>query len=517
MGRRAILRRRHRQQGGYRQMNNRWIKLLRKKTKEFAAAKEETFETKVEPSEYRKPIFQIIYIFLGIFVLMAGYFSYYIMFQSDDVINNAYNKRQEVLSERVVRGQILSADRAILAQTVVDKDGNETREYPYGEVYAHAIGRYSKGKTGIEESENIRLLTSNINSIEVMYSDLSGKKSPGDNVVTTLDSKLQEVAYNALGDNRGAVVVMEASTGKILAMASKPSYDPGKVDDQWEELLADEKTEAPLLNRATQGLYPPGSTFKILTALEYMRENMAYLEYEYDCDGSIDFEGMTIHCHNNRSHGEVDLPKSFAKSCNTSFANIGKGLDIAKFYEMCDSFLFNQNLPVNMASNVSSFTLQKGVSGTKEAMQTAIGQGNTLISPLHNAMITASVANEGVMMKPYIVDHIENAEGATVKKYSSQTIGRMMSGEEADYISDMMRQVVTDGTATKLEDLPVEVAGKTGSADNSKGKAHSWFVGFAPDREKDTDIVVSIIVENVGTGSEYAVPIARKIFKEYFK
>ncbi|MDF2907778.1 MAG: hypothetical protein K0R34_3099 [Herbinix sp.] len=497
-------------------MIQKWLERLKNKTKEIAATKEpEANIRNAKPVDPKKPIFNIIYIFLGLFVLMAGYFSYYIMVRSDEVINNAYNKRQEVLSERFIRGQILSADKIILAQTLVDKEGEETREYPYGEVFAHIVGRYSKGKTGIEETENIRLLTSNINSIEVMYSDLIGEKSPGDNVVTTLDSKLQQVAFDALGNNRGAAVVMEASTGKILAMVSKPTYDPNKVDDMWEELLVDEDTEAPLLNRATQGLYPPGSTFKILTTLEYMRENLAYLEYEYDCDGSIDYKGMTIHCHKNKRHGEIDLPLSLAKSCNTSFANIGKGLDIEKFYELCEDFLFNQKLTVNMASSMSSFALKKGESGTKEAMQTAIGQGNTLISPLHNAMITAAVANGGVMMKPYVVDHIENAEGATIKKYSAQTIGRMMSGEEANYLAKAMRLVVTEGTATKLEDLKVEVSGKTGSADNSAGKAHSWFVGYAP--YEDTEVVVSIIVENVGTGSEYAVPIARKIFKEYLK
>lgn len=496
-------------------MIRKWMEFLKTKTKELAATKEPDPSERKTTAELRKPIYHIIYIFIGLFVLMAGYFSYYILVRSDEVINNAYNKRQEVLSERFVRGQILSADKEILAQTLVDADGQETRVYPFGKVFAHIVGRNLKGTTGVEESENIRLLTSNINSIEVMYSDLIGEKSPGDNVVTTLDTKLQQVAFDALGDNRGAAVVMEASTGKILAMVSKPAYDPNKVDEEWEELLKDEDTKAPLLNRATQGLYPPGSTFKIVTALEYMRENLAFLEYEYDCDGSIEFEGMTIHCHRNKRHGELDLPMAIAKSCNTSFANIGKGLDIEKFYNLCEELLFNKNLPVNMASSVSSFALKKGKAGTKEAMQTAIGQGNTLISPLHNAMITAAVANGGVMMKPYVVDHIENAEGATIKKYSSQTIGRMMSGEEADYLAEAMRLVVTDGTATKLKDLKAKVAGKTGSADNSAGKAHSWFVGFAP--YEDTEVVVSIIVENVGTGSEYAVPIARKIFKEYSK
>ncbi len=461
----------------------------------------------------KKPIFNIIYVFVGLVILTMGYFTYFIIARSDEVINSTYNKRQEILANRVIRGEIRSANGEVLAQTVVDEEGNETREYPYGAVFAHVVGRFSKGKAGIEESDNIHLLTSNMNSFDVMYADLIGEKSKGDNVITTLDTKLQQIAYDALGNYRGAVVVMEPSTGKILAMVSKPSYDPNEIDQIWEEIVADEQTESVLLNRATQGLYPPGSTFKVLTALEYMRENATYPNYEYNCDGSIEYEGMTIHCYNNKAHGELDLPLSFAKSCNTSFASIGQNINIDSFYKLCNDFLFNTNLPIDITSNKSSFTLQKGVSGVKEAMQTAIGQGNTLITPLHNAMIAATIANGGVMMKPYVVDRIENADGGKVKRYSPQLIAKPMTALESDYLGEMMRMVVTDGTGSKLEDLKVEAAGKTGSADHGGGKAHAWFIGYAP--YDNPEIAISVIVESVGTGSDYAVPIAKKIFQAY--
>jgi peptidoglycan glycosyltransferase len=463
----------------------------------------------------RKSAFHILYIFLGLIVLMMGYFIYFIAFRSEEVINNSYNNRQEILAQRVVRGEVLSADKEVLAATAVDEKGNETREYPFGEVFAHVVGRFSNGKTGIEEAEDIRLLTSNINSFEIMYNDLMGEKSPGDNVVTTLDTELQQVAYDALGDYRGAVVVMEPSTGKILAMVSKPSYDPNEVEELWDELVADEDKESPLLNRATQGRYEPGSTFKIMTSLEYMRENPSiYQSYEYDCDGSIKYDTMTIHCHNNKVHGEVDLPLSFAKSCNTSFASIGKDLDLDNFYQLCEDFLFNSNLPIEMENNPSQFTLKKGSSGVEEAMQTAIGQGNTRLSPLHNAMIAATVANGGVMMQPYVVDRIENANGGIVKRFSSKIISKPMKPKEAAYIGKMMRKVVTDGTGTKLADLKQKAAGKTGSADHGEGRAHACFIGYAP--YEDPEIVVSVIVENVGTGSDFAVPIAKKILEAYF-
>lgn len=465
---------------------------------------------------YKKPVYNISYIFLGLFVLMVGYYTYFQLVRSKEIIDNPYNRRQEVLADRIVRGQIMSADNKVLARTVVDEEGNESREYPFADLFAHVVGRTKKGISGLELSENIRLLTSNKNSFKLMYSDLIGEKSPGDNVITTLNTELQQIAYDALGNNRGAVVVMEPASGKILAMVSKPSYDPNQIDEIWDELIIDEKQQSPLLNRATQGLYPPGSTFKLLTALEFIRENPDYRSYEYKCKGSIEYNSMIINCYDRKKHGLLGLPLAFAKSCNTSFANIGRDLDIDSFYKLCTDFYFNKPLPVEMVSNQSSYSLKTGTASIKEAMQTAIGQGNTLITPLHNAMIAATVANGGLMMKPYIVDKIINVDGGRVKKYNPQQIGRPMSPTEAAYIGIMMRRVVTDGTGKKLMDLEPAAAGKTGSADHASNEpSHAWFIGYAP--YDDPKLVVSVIVESVGTGSDYAVPIAKKIFQSYFK
>lgn len=466
-------------------------------------------------NKMKDTIYRVVYIFLGLFVLGMGYFSYFIIFRKNDVINSAYNKRQDVLMERVVRGDILSIDGVVLARTVIDNRGKETREYPYGEIYAPVVGRTLMGRAGIEESENIRLLTSNINPIEQMYYDLTSEKSPGDNVVTTLDSKLTEVAYEALSGYRGAIVVMEPSTGKILAMVSNPSYDPNTIEEDWGDLVEDKKKESALLNRAAQGLYPPGSTYKLLTALGYIRQDPSFAQYSYDCDGSIEENGMVIRDYSKKGHGEVDLTASLAKSCNTSFSHIGRLLDLDTFYSLNEEFLFNKDLPVNIATSRSSFTLKKAGSSVKEAMQTAIGQGRTLITPLHNAMIISSIANGGAMMRPYLIDHVETADGGIVKTYSSELYSKPMTAQEADYLGKMMREAVIDGTGRKLKDMEVTSAGKTGSADNSTGKAHSWFVGYAP--YENPQIAFSILVENVGTGSEYAVPIAKEIFEAYFQ
>lgn len=463
----------------------------------------------------RNSILNVVYIFIGLFIIMMGYFVYFLVVRGNEVINNSYNKRQDVLAQRVIRGMIVSSDGEILARTIIDQEGREIREYPFGDMYAQVVGRVVQGMSGLEESENIRLLTSDRNPIVNMYNDMVGKKNPGNNCITTLDSRLQKVAYDALGDNRGAVVVMEPSTGKILAMVSKPSYDSNKIDELWSELIEDKEDESPLMNRATQGLYPPGSTFKLLTALEYIRENPDYIEYSYDCEGEIEYNGMVIHCVNNKVHGKVDLMKSFAKSCNASFSYIGQGLNIDSFNSLCEDFYFNKDLPIAMAASKSSFELNSDSYSVKEAMQTSIGQGRTLITPLNNAMIAAAVANDGIMMKPYVVDRILDADNKIVKRITPQEISQPMTEEEAAYLSALMQEVVNNGTGDELLECSVSVAGKTGSAEQNGKPAHAWFIGYAP--ADNPQIAISVIIESKGSGSKYAVPVAKELINAYFK
>lgn len=460
-----------------------------------------------------REIILVMYLFVGLFVLVIGYFTNFMISQSSEVINNAYNKRQHLLAEQIVRGNIISADGKILAHTVTDQEGKEERVYPYENTFVHVVGQFDKGKTGLESLENFHLLTSNNGTISKVFKELSGEKNIGDNLVTTLDTNLQQAAYDALGNYKGAIVVMEPASGKILAMVSKPDYDPNKIDVLWESLV-ENKDDSALLNRATQGLYPPGSTFKILTALEYIRENPNYEDYEYECVGKGIFSSVTINCYNNKKHGKEDLMYSFAKSCNSSFANIGTTLNMASFRKLCDSVLFNTSLPTSLNSKNSSFVLN-GSSDRSLIPQTVIGQGQTQITPLHNAMITAAIANGGVMMKPYVVDRIENQGGTIIKKYTPEISNTVMTPKEAGILTKFMEETVNSGTATALKNKNYTVAGKTGSAEHTKDKpAHAWFVGFSP--SDNPEIVVSIIVESVGTGSDYAVPIANKIFKTYY-
>lgn len=462
-----------------------------------------------------REIVVLTYMFVGVFVGLLAYFGYFISVDSSNIINNPYNKRQDLLAERVVRGKILGSGGQVLAETKITKDGKEYRHYPYDNMFCHIVGRFDSGKTGVELSQNINLLTSSENPLLAILNEIQGEKNLGDNVVTTLDVNVQKAAYDALGSRKGAVVALEPSTGKILAMVSRIDYNPNTAGENWDELVEDKGENSALLNRATQGLYPPGSTFKIVTALEYIRENKNYKEYYYDCNGSDTFQGVKINCYNNKVHGSEDLTRSFAKSCNASFANIGMQLKPGSFRSLCNSLLFNAELPTNIAYSKSSFVLSKK-SDKDEIPQTAIGQGETQITPLHNAMIAAAVANGGVIMNPYVVDHLESHDGDMVKQYEPIEYGPVMSEKEAKILKKMMTAVVEEGTATALNGLSYSVAGKTGSAEYDSSKSsHAWFVGFADNGDKE--LAVSIIVEGAGTGSEYAVPIARKVFDAYLK
>ena len=450
--------------------------------------------------------------------LLAGmtvYLMDYVMSNQETLFNNSYNSRQKVLAQENTRGTIYAGSGEVLAKTETDENGNGIRTYPYGKMFAHVVGYTGKGKTGIEEMENYRLINSDISEKEKLDNELSGRKNPGNDVFTTLDVPLQEAADAALGLYRGAVVVTEVKTGRVLAMVSKPDYDPNSIAEEWTRLNED-TDKAALLNRATQGLYPPGSTFKIVTALAYIRQFPdTWEDYSFNCTGAYSHGQSRISCYHGSVHGQVDMTTSFAKSCNASFANIGMSLDRQKFGETIDGLLFNQELPIPLAYKRTSVALD-GNSTDDEVIQTSIGQGKTQITPMQLNMITAAIANGGELMNPVFVDKVQNANGKVLEKNSPSVYKRLMSKTEAEAMSMLMEDVVQEGTGRKLKDRSYTAAGKTGSAEFSTNKeeSHAWFTGFAP--VEDPEIAVTVIVERAGSGSDYAVPLARRVFDAWF-
>lgn len=454
------------------------------------------------------------YFFVFLFLSMMSYICVYAYQNQEVMINNSYNAGQQILVAQNRRGGIMARDGEVLAETITLADGSEVRKYPYDSLFSHVVGYSTKGKTGIEDRMNYYLIQSNAPLNEKMDNGMQEKKNPGDNVYTTLDVGLQEAANKALGIYEGAIVATNPKTGEILAMVSKPDFNPNEISDIWEELLVDDESGI-LLNRAAQGLYPPGSTFKIVTALEYIHENPSdYTKYSFTCNGSIKIDGSRIQCYHGANHGKVNFEKSFAKSCNSSFANMGTKVDWNSFSGTLNGLLFGKPLPFELESAVSTVKAEPDMTA-KDQMQTAIGQGETLVSPLHMNMITCAIANDGKLQHPYVVDHVENANGAVIKRFSSSGSTKMMSEQESYILQGLMREVVESGTATRMKDQSYTAAGKTGSAEyNSERDSHAWFTGFAP--VEDPQICVTVIIEGAGSGGDYAVPMARRVFDAYF-
>ena len=460
----------------------------------------------------------IAFFFVGLFLATIVYLCIFNVKDAGTIVNNPYNKRVDNQESKVVRGDILADDGDVLATTLTDEDGNETRYYPYDNLFCHSVGFTSLTgmKTGIEQSQNYFLLSETDNVLDQIGNDLSGGKAKGHNVTTTLNVELTKAAYKALGNNKGAVIAMEPATGKILAMVSNPSFDANAVNTDYDEWITYDSADSVLLNRATQGLYPPGSTFKIITALAYIRQNQNdYYNYSYNCDGQAYISGgTTIACFDHTAHGYQDLRKAFANSCNSAFSTIGAGLNKTSFMNLCSTLLFNSNLPVGFEYSKSTMAVTQD-SSISEMQETGIGQGRTMMTPLHNMMIAASVANDGVMMTPYIVDSISDSEGRTVVKNKPAEEGTVMSAEEAEYLTECMREVITSGTGNSMKYSSYEAAGKTGSAQyDDSDRYHSWFTGFAP--YDNPQIAVCVILEGGYSGVSSAQVVAKAVFDTYF-
>jgi len=462
--------------------------------------------------------YAVTYFFVLIFLALIGYMVYFNLRLRDDVMRSPYNKRQDAQAKYTTRGRIETIDGTVVAKTERDGEGKDYRVYPEGRVYAHVVGFDTHGKSGIENIANYELLTSNESIVQQVLHDFSGQKNNGDTVISTIRADLQRSAYRNLGEYQGAVVAFDPDTGAVYALVSKPDFDPNTIASDWNEIISEENSSV-LVNRATQGRYAPGSTFKVITALAYLRKYGATSAFSYECTGEIEVDGRTIHCSNGAVHGTQTLEEAFTNSCNCAFAYMGKEVGALQLRRTAESLLFNTSLPAaSLSSNGSSFSLTADAEDFL-IMQTSFGQGKTLTSPMHMALIAGTVAGGGVMMQPYLIDHVENADGLEVSRTSPKSYKRLMSAQEAAFLKELMRKVVTEGTASALADRSYTAYGKTGSAEYGKSDGsigtHSWFMGYA---EKDgKKLAVAVLAEGAGSGSGTAVPIARELFDTYFE
>lgn len=463
---------------------------------------------------HKFPVLICILFFCGLFGYMIVYLVNYVSENKQSLVNNSYNSRQEILLSQNYRGNIYSSDGKLLAQTLLSADGTETRYYPYDNLFAHTVGYSTHGKTGVEALANYYLINSDISTDEKVKNSLAEKKNPGNNVITTYNVTLQQLANKELNVYKGAIIMTEVKTGRVLAMVSHPDFDPNTIDEMYDTYAAQNGSE--LLNRATQGLYPPGSTFKIVTSLAYYREvGEDYKAYRFQCNGSYTHGTRKITCYHGSNHGSVDMLKSFAKSCNSFYANIGMKLDKDAFGDTVEDLLMNQELPYPSLYSKAALSVNSETDDD-EMMQVSIGQGKTLITPLYLNMLTAAIANDGVLMEYQTIQSVENADGKTLKTFEPVEYKQILKSDEAEFLTMLMTEVVNSGTATRLKDLPFTVAGKTGSAEYGtvKGESHAWFTGFAP--AEDPEICITVIVEGAGSGGDYAVPMVRDLLSTWY-
>jgi peptidoglycan glycosyltransferase len=472
---------------------------------------------------------RVLVVFFSIcFLSLIVYITYFNVFVADKIINDSSNRRIIDAENEIVRGSILDRDGSVLAYSKRDPQGNQIRIYPGGEKYAHIIGYNSKvyGKTGIEAGYNNYLQGKGpsydlLGSIfRTIRETINGDEKKGDDIYLTIDNSLQKEAFKALGKNKGAVVALNPITGEVLAIVSKPSFDPGNIDTEFKKDSKD-KINTPFVNRATMGFYPPGSTFKIVTASSALQNLADITDKIFNCNGKLRIGNYTLHDFNKESHGKLNLEKAFAQSCNYSFGSIGIMLGFDRLESTAQAFMFNEDIISN--DDVDVLNIRSGTIGTDKASskaitaQDAIGQNKVAASPMQMALVASAIANNGIMMEPYVVKSIKDRYGMVITEKSPKTLTRAVEADIANTIKEYMIEVVKSGTGRSARIYGITVAGKTGTADVGKPntKPHSWFVAFAP--AEKPEIAVSVIVENGGEGSSKALNIAKTLIKSYLK
>lgn len=465
-----------------------------------------------------KKIIHVLVFFSVLFLSLITYLTIIEVIYKDEYSSNSFNTRNIAKEYNVVRGKIFDRNGETLAYSKIE-DKVHKRYYPYENLYSHVIGYCSPiyGKSLLESSYNSELLGEEIiTSFFNLRDAFSGEMKKGNDLTLTIDHNLQKKASQLLGNRAGAVIASNPKTGEILAMVSKPDFNPNQtyLAQSWESLSKNES--APLLSRATMGLYAPGSTYKIVTASSLIENGLD--DIIADDGGSLTVDDHTIRNAGGAVYGKIGIEDAFRVSSNVYFASAGIELGSDKMRKMAESFLINKNLDFDIAYNKSRFA--SGTFSDGENAITAIGQGRLLVSPLQINLITCAIANGGNIAKPHLMKEITTNNGFTVKSFKSEILTRAVSLTTADTIKDYMLEVVERGTGTAARVSGIKVCGKTGTAENEKTDAnpnatHALFTGFAP--YDDPQIAVTVVLEYAGSGGSKAAPIAREMIRAYLR
>jgi peptidoglycan glycosyltransferase len=478
-----------------------------------------------------RQIVQLFGFIVILFGVLIGFTSYWSVFDAQALKEKDANKRPLLEQQQIKRGRILTADGTVIARSVSKGHGSGlryVRRYPEGSLFGHPIG-YSfveEGDTEFEQFHNDQLV-GNESEFSSILDELRGKEQEGNDIVTNIDGQAQEVALNALeSQGFGAVVAIEPGSGAVKVMASNAPFDPNRIPYDINKLNTNE-FEAPLVNRATQSRYPPGSTFKVVTAAAALDSGTITPDTPIDAPGSLDVQGIPLENDFGTSYSGLTLDSALTNSVNTYFAQVGEKVGEETLFEYMEKFGFNTKPAIDLPSDeltVSGIVdLENGGKVLSrndpiDIARVAIGQERLLATPLQMAQVAAAVANKGHLMKPQIWNRVIDPDGRVTEQLDPSEYSQPISEESAAQLTTAMEGVVNEGTGTNAAISGVPVAGKTGTAETpgndscggGEDENQAWFMGFAP--ADDPKIAIAASVECTPEfGGDVAAPIFREV------
>jgi len=464
-----------------------------------------------------------------LFAVLIGFTAYWSVFDAHALKQKTANKRPLLEQQQIKRGRILTADGVVIAKSVAKGHGSGlryVRKYPEGSLFGHPIG-YSFVRQGDSEFEKFHNeeLVGNESEFSSILDQLSGHKQEGNDIVTNIDSEAQRVALADLeAEGFGAVVAIEPQSGRIKVVASNPPYNPNRVPEHLDKLL-NNTFETPLVNRAVQGQYPPGSTFKVVTAAAGLDSGTITPETAFEAPGSLEDEGLPLENDFSQSFPPITLDTALTFSVNTWFAQLGQKVGEETLFEYMRRFGFNStpaiDLPSNQVYKSGVFNEEEELLGPGDPVdlgRVAIGQERLAVTPLQMAEVAAAIANKGKLMKPQIWSRVVDPDGRTVKSLDPSEYSQAVSAQTAEELTTAMEGVVSAGTGTNAAIPGVAVAGKTGTAETPYNEScgggtdenQAWFIGFAP--AEDPKIAIAASVEcTTKFGNDAAAPIFRDV------
>jgi penicillin-binding protein A len=476
-----------------------------------------------------QPIVRLFGVVIAMFALLLAFTSRWTIFEAGSLRDNPLNARSLLEQQRIDRGEILASNGKVLARSVRSTASRQseaiyTRTYPTGEEFAHAVGYYyiDLGRTGLESYRNSELSGQSSTNLQSILDQLQGKRKQGNDVYTTLDPGAQQVANSALEGHEGAVVALEPRSGAVKVMASSPGYNPNALRSTRNyERLAKTASGKPLVDRATQFGYAPGSTFKVVTATAAIDSGKFTRESTVDGRNDVRVSGVPLQNDENESFGQITLTQALAKSVNTVWAQVAERVGKRTMAEYMRRFGFDKkpqlDYPATEMSSSGEYSRGRIVSPTSSQVDVGrmgIGQDKLGVTPLQMAEVAATVANHGRLMRPHMTARIVDPDGRTVQRISPHVQSVVMKPSTADALRQMMEAVVNEGTGTPAQIAGVQVAGKTGTAETQIGTAinNVWFIAFAP--ASNPKVAIAVTLKGVpGQGAAFAAPIAREVME----